>query len=106
MAKSKTELASTGHKGTLKQVAALVDRHMTLFFDGHRGVPSPYLKGPPGVGKTDVVHQLAEKHGAKFKDVPLIIYDTVDMRGIPYVKDGTTRWALPGEFPRDGKGIL
>jgi hypothetical protein len=108
MAKGKTELASTGHKGTLKQVAALVDHHMTLFFGGQKNVPTPYIKGPPGIGKTDMIHQLAQKHEALFKDVPLIIYDTVDMRGIPYVDPVTkvTRWALPGEFPSDGKGIL
>lgn len=106
MAKNKTELASIGHKGTLESVGALVDHHMTLFFEGNRKVPTPYIKGPPGIGKTDLIHQLAAKHDAQFQDVPLIIWDTVDMRGVPFVKDGKTHWALPSELPTEGRGVL
>jgi len=102
----KSELASTGHKGSLQTIGRLVDHHMSLFFRGNRKVPTPYIKGPPGIGKTDLIKQMAAKHDAEFKDVPLIIYDTVDMRGIPFVKDGMTHWAKPHEFPTEGRGVL
>lgn len=69
--------------------------------------------GPPGVGKSDVIHDIA-KNDIKggIVDFRAILRDPVDLRGLPLVdvKAGTARWLPPDELPnekRDGKrGIL
>ena len=104
-AKAKTEIAAARHTGTLSEIAALVYHHMDLFFSGEKGVPVPYIQGPPGVGKTDMVIGLAQKFDAMYFDDPLIIKETVDLRGVPYVKDGFTRWAQPDDLPRGGRWV-
>lgn len=114
MAKSQVKelISATGLKGSLNQIKALIRGHMQVFFEGDTNVFVPYVKGPPGIGKTDMVHQLADEFHVSFKDLPLIIWDTVDMRGVPYtvpLADGgirKTHWALPSELPTDGRGIL
>lgn len=64
------------------------------------------LSGPPGVGKTAACYQLAddlERHTDKswpVIDVRLSQMDAVDLRGVPYVADGVTRWAPPHWLPQ------
>lgn len=63
-----------------------------------------FLWGPPGVGKSDVVRQVAEELKYKLVDVRALLLDPVDLRGIPTVSDdGETRWAPPSFLPK-GKG--
>ena len=78
--------------------------------------------GPPGVGKSQTVKQVADKMfgpkvkqrpvvGAKtlpehFIDLRLPLLDAVDLRGIPTVQDGRTLWVPPAFLPRSGKGVL
>lgn len=62
--------------------------------------------GPPGVGKSAIFAQVAKDLGVSLLDIRLLIRDEVDMRGVPFVENGLTRWAAPAEFPRDGKGIF
>jgi hypothetical protein len=63
--------------------------------------------GAPGLGKSDIVHQLGAKRQRKVIEFHAALRETVDLRGIP-VPDlitGTTRWLVPDELPqaeRDG----
>lgn len=41
-----------------------------------------------------------------FVDLRAVLLDPVDLRGIPSIVDGRTRWHVPEFFPRDGRGIL
>ena len=41
------------------------------------------LWGAPGVGKSDVVAQVAEKRGVELRDVRLSLLDPVDLKGFP-----------------------
>ena len=63
--------------------------------------PPVFLWGPPGVGKSDIMRQVAAEKGIDVIDVRLGQMDAVDMRGIPYVENGVTKWAVPEFFPRD-----
>lgn len=67
-----------------------------------------FLWGPPGIGKSAVVAQVALAAGLDLQDVRALLLDPVDLRGLPFVSaDGTSRWATPGFLPRDGTaGIL
>jgi hypothetical protein len=63
-----------------------------------------FLWGPPGVGKSDIVRQIAADLKRTLIDVRAVLLDPVDLRGIPTVtEDGTTRWAPPSFLP-SGKG--
>lgn len=71
------------------------------------------LWGPPGVGKSDSVRQIAlADFQGNLIDIRTNIREPVDVRGIPVpcMKTGTTKWLVPDELPqvkRDGeRGIL
>lgn len=59
--------------------------------------------GSPGVGKSAIIAGLAKELGLELLDMRLVMRDTVDMRGVPFVDDnGRTQWAVPAEFPKPG----
>ncbi len=64
------------------------------------------LWGPPGVGKSDVVAQVAKAMKIQLIDLRLPLLDAVDLRGIPTVQNGKTIWIPPSFLPRNGKGVL
>ena len=65
-----------------------------------------FLWGPPGAGKSSVIKQVAETLGIGMIDLRANLLDPVDVRGLPYVKDGKAHWATPSFFPTEGQGIL
>lgn len=73
---------------------------------------STFLWGPPGIGKSQVVRQIAKRLGINLIDIRLSLRDPVDLRGLPYIdfKTGVTIWLPPSELPNvkkhGAKGIL
>ncbi|MBD2205093.1 MoxR family ATPase [Calothrix sp. FACHB-1219] len=67
---------------------------------------STMIWGPPGIGKSSIVAQLARKHQIDFVDVRLSQLAPTDLRGLPVAEDGTSKWYPPEFLPREGKGIL
>lgn len=67
-----------------------------------------FLHGSPGVGKSDVVRQVAKDLGYDLIDLRLSQLDPVDLRGVPSVdtEKHLTMWNVPNFFPTEGKGIL
>lgn len=65
-----------------------------------------FLWGAPGVGKSQVVAQVADEMGLALTDVRAVLLDPVDLRGLPSVKDGAAHWCPPSFLPSSGKGIL
>lgn len=72
-----------------------------------------FLWGPPGVGKSDAVRQVADDLGElPVIDFRAILRDPVDLRGLPSIdhKNNVAKWLPPDDLPnekRDGKeGIL
>ncbi|WP_321313111.1 MoxR family ATPase [Halarcobacter sp.] len=69
-----------------------------------------FLWGPPGIGKSSIVSQIAKEQGIECIDLRLSLLDPTDLRGIPFFKqeDNSAVWA-PASFLPDGskeKGIL
>lgn len=66
------------------------------------------LHGSPGVGKSDIVRQIAVSRGIDLIDLRLSQLDPVDLRGVPSVdaKKHVTNWNTPSFLPASGKGIL
>lgn len=66
------------------------------------------LWGPPGCGKSDVVHLVAADCKLEIRDVRLSLLDPIDLKGFPIVNAAKKQMAwLPADFlPTKGKGIL
>ena len=68
------------------------------------------LWGPPGVGKSQMIAQVAARHGVSVVDVRLSQMEPSDLRGIPFRVDEMVEWAVPSMLPnveRHGQfGIL
>jgi hypothetical protein len=63
--------------------------------------------GSPGIGKSQIIHQVGAALGLFVQDVRAVLLDPVDLRGLPHVNgDNRAHWAIPDFLPRDGKGIL
>ena len=69
-----------------------------------------FIHGPPGCGKSSIVHQAAARREMLMIDMRLSQLDAVDLRGIPYREDGVTCWAANSQLPNAKKhgprGIL
>ena len=62
-----------------------------------------FLWGPPGIGKSDIVHQIADTINAHVIDIRLSLWEPTDIKGIPYFdsNSGTMVWGAPSELPND-----
>jgi hypothetical protein len=65
-----------------------------------------FIWGPPGVGKSTLVGEVAKTLGRMFIDIRAVLLDPVDLRGIPSIVNGTTRWNPPAFLPTEGEGVL
>ncbi|MFZ0590050.1 MAG: MoxR family ATPase [Bryobacteraceae bacterium] len=65
-----------------------------------------HIWGSPGVGKSQIVAQVARELSYQFLDVRASQLDPVDWRGIPHVEQGQTTWATPKFLPSNGRGVL
>jgi replication-associated recombination protein RarA len=57
------------------------------------------LWGPPGVGKSQLVHQVGERHAVEVVDIRLSQMEPSDLRGIPFKSGDTVEWAIPAMLP-------
>jgi hypothetical protein len=64
------------------------------------------LEGPTGIGKSELVGQVARKLGIAHVVLDLSLLEPPDLVGLPVIEEGRTRYALPRFLPRDGAGIL
>ena len=62
-----------------------------------------FIWGPPGIGKSDAIHQLGVELNAHVIDVRLSLWEPTDIKGIPYFNsvDNTMSWAPPVELPNE-----
>jgi hypothetical protein len=65
-----------------------------------------HIWGACGVGKSQIVAQVADDLDFEFLDVRAVQLDPVDLRGLPRIKDDQTQWVPPKFLPTTGKGIL
>ncbi len=62
-----------------------------------------FMWGPPGIGKSDIVHQIGAEQERDVIDVRLSLWEPTDIKGIPYYNADmkTMTWAPPSELPTD-----
>jgi len=60
-----------------------------------------FLWGPPGIGKSEVVAEIAEELGGHMIDLRMSQMEPTDIRGIPFYNKelGKMDWAPPIELP-------
>lgn len=69
-----------------------------------------FLWGAPGIGKSQIVAQVAKQRSEELIDIRAVLLDPVDLRGLPHIdKNGLAAWSAPSFLPRQGSksdGIL
>ncbi|MCB1871964.1 MAG: AAA family ATPase [Gammaproteobacteria bacterium] len=87
---------------------SVLEEELSSVDSGHH-VPV-MLWGPPGVGKSQMVAQVARKHEVAVIDIRLSQMEPSDLRGIPFRSGSQVEWAVPALLPdsdRHGvEGIL
>lgn len=64
------------------------------------------LEGPTGIGKSEIVHDVARSLGIDTRILDLSLLEPPDLIGLPVVENGFTSYAVPRLLPRQGEGIL
>lgn len=89
--------------------ASSIARTLAHAFEINRPV---FIWGPPGCGKSDVVHQVAAQREAELRDVRMNLLDPIDIKGfpVPDVEAGEMKW-LPADFlppmlVKEGKKVV
>lgn len=67
-----------------------------------------FIHGSPGIGKSYIVNELAQKSALQIRDIRLSQLDAVDLRGIPSIENQQTKWMPPVFLPdeENSEGIL
>jgi MoxR-like ATPase len=90
------------------QLAWILDREFESTREGHH-TPT-MVWGPPGVGKSQLVAQVARRHAVRMIDIRLSQMEPSDLRGIPFRVGERVEWAVPAVLPdaeRHGsRGVL
>ena len=90
------------------KLLTVLEREFASTESGHH-IPV-MLWGPPGVGKSQMVAQIAAQHKAPVIDIRLSQMEPSDLRGIPFRVNELVEWAVPAMLPdakrHGGKGIL
>ncbi len=90
------------------QLIPILEREFLSAAEGHH---TPVMMwGPPGVGKSQMVGEVAVKHNVPVIDIRLSQMEPSDLRGIPFRVGEQVDWAIPSILPdakRHGeRGIL
>jgi len=90
------------------EILVILDREFTSTKSRHH---TPVMMwGPPGVGKSQMVAQVAAKHGVPVIDIRLSQMEPSDLRGIPFRSGERVEWAIPAMLPDSARhgaaGIL
>lgn len=90
------------------QLFVVLDQEFVSAAEGYH-IPV-MLWGPPGVGKSQLVTQVAQKHNCPIIDIRLSQMEPSDLRGIPFRDGEKVEWAIPSMLPNKerhgGRGIL
>jgi MoxR-like ATPase len=65
-----------------------------------------HIWGACGVGKSQIVAQVASDRKCEFLDIRAVQLDPVDLRGLPRITADRAEWVPPKFLPLDGEGIL
>ncbi len=64
------------------------------------------LRGPHGIGKSQILMEAASRLGIGCVVFDLSIMEPIDLMGLPWRDEAGTHYAPPASLPREGKGLL
>ena len=103
----------THNRMTMEELENILTTNCQLIIDNPKmamTIPPILIHSSPGIGKSSIVRQVAEKLNIGFVDVRLAEMESVDIRGLPSVdkENGVMKWNAPDFWPRDpkSKGII
>ncbi len=82
-----------------ERVAAVLDL-------AYRSGRAALLEGPTGIGKSELVRQVARQLGIGFAVLDLSLLEPPDLVGLPVISENRTAYATPSALPTGGNGIL
>lgn len=62
--------------------------------------------GAPGIGKSSLVHSIGQRNKLEIIDLRISQLAPTDLRGLPEISEGVSKWCPPEFLPQSGKGIL
>jgi hypothetical protein len=78
-------------------ITAVIEQEFSSTLQGYH--TPVMIWGPPGVGKSQIVAQVAENHDAAIVDIRLSQMEPSDLRGIPFKNGQKVEWAIPAMLP-------
>ena len=91
-----------------QQVSQILNKELSSVLDGHH--TPVMLWGAPGIGKSQIISQIAEQQNVPVIDIRLSQMEPSDLRGIPFKNGDLVDWSIPSLLPdakRHGeKGVL
>ncbi|HCQ70109.1 MAG TPA: ATPase [Gammaproteobacteria bacterium] len=91
-----------------EQVSKILTQEFESVIDGHH--TPVMLWGAPGIGKSQIISQVAVEHNVPMIDIRLSQMEPSDLRGIPFKNGDLVDWSIPSLLPdaaRHGEqGIL
>ncbi len=84
-------------------LGSLVKSVLKLAYRARRPV---LLEGPTGIGKSELVAQVAKELGIAYQVLDLSLLEPPDLVGLPVIENNRTSFAAPLALPHDGAGIL
>lgn len=72
----------------------------------HRARRATLLEGPTGIGKSELIRQVADTLRIECSILDLSLLEPPDLVGLPVITDGRTAYATPTALPTGGEGIL
>jgi MoxR-like ATPase len=79
------------------QIISVLEKEFQSTEKGHH--TPVMLWGPPGVGKSQMVAQVAASHAVPVVDIRLSQMEPSDLRGIPFRSGEQVEWAIPAMLP-------
>ena len=76
---------------------AILEQELSSAADGHN--TPVMIWGPPGIGKSQLVADVAGNHSVPVIDLRLSRMEPSDLRGIPFRTDNLVEWATPRMLP-------
>jgi hypothetical protein len=72
----------------------------------YRSRRAALLEGATGIGKSELIRQVARELGIGFAVLDLSLLEPPDLVGLPIIDNGRTTYATPSVLPTNGEGIL
>jgi MoxR-like ATPase len=82
------------------------DRAAAVIALAYRANRAVLLEGPTGIGKSELVKQVADELGIGFMVLDLSLLEPPDLVGLPVIEAERTRYAVPSSLPTGGAGLL